>query len=250
MTSITQHSCRNLLLRTMRADDFALLAPSLRRAELELDQVLAAAGEPIDSLSFPEGGIVTFSDEVKPGFRIGIGSIGYDGLTGWPVLLDSQRSPHEVKVTADGGTALQISPESLLRACQASESLRALLLRFIQAFVVQLGQTVASSLTQDVETRLSRWAVMAHDRVEGDEMKITHENVALMLAVRRATVTDALHVLEGEGLIRARRGHVTIRDRAGLLRRAGDTYGSYEAEYSRLIAPFPRKGAMASLDQD
>jgi DNA-binding transcriptional regulator YhcF (GntR family) len=89
---------------------------------------------------------------------------------------------------------------------------------------------------------------MAHDRIEGDEIKVTHDNIALMLAVRRASVTDALHMLEGQGLIRGHRGRVTIRDREGLLRIAGDSYGYYEAEYTRLIAPFPRHGAGAEAD--
>jgi CRP-like cAMP-binding protein len=246
MTNISQDNCRNLLLRSIRADDFDLLRPDLQRVELELDNVLHAAGDPIDAVYFPEAGIVTFS-ELRPGLCVGIGSVGYDGMTGWPLLLGSRTSPHEVKVTADGGTALRIGPDELVRACSRSEALRTLLLSFVQAFLVQLGQTVASSLTQSVETRLSRWALMAHDRVEGDEIKITHENVALMLAVRRATVTDAIHILEGEKLIKARRGWVAIIDRAGLLRRAGDTYGGYESEYSRLITDFPGRSPALHL---
>ncbi len=87
---------------------------------------------------------------------------------------------------------------------------------------------------------------MAHDRIQGDEIKVTHDNIALMLAVRRASVTDALHILEGQGLIRGNRGRVTIRDREGLLLIVGETYGFYEAEYSRLIAPFPRHAAGSS----
>ena len=231
----------------MQACDFDLLKPDLQRIKLKLDDVLNPAGDPIDKACFPEAGIVTFSDELKPGVRVGIGSFGYDGMVGWPLLLGSRTSAHQVKVTADGGTALQIGSEALLEACSRSETLRLLLLSFVQAFFVQLGQTVASSLTQSVETRLSRWALMAHDRVEGDEIKITHENVALMLAVRRATVTEAIHILEGEKLIKARRGSVAIIDRPGLLRRAGETYGGYETEYSRLITAFPRRSPALHL---
>jgi CRP-like cAMP-binding protein len=249
MPNISQDSCRNLLLRSLQADDFELLKPDLDRVALELDDVLNLAGDPIEAVYFPEAGILTFSDEPRPGFRVGIGSIGYDGMAGWPLLLGSKTSAHEVRVTANGGTGLRIGPDELLRACSRSEALRNLLLSFVQAFFVQLGQTVASSLTQSVETRLSRWALMAHDRVEGDEIKITHENVALMLAVRRATVTDAIHILEGERLIKARRGQVTILDRSGLLRRAGDTYGGYETEYSRLITKFPRRSPALHLTE-
>ena len=243
MTSIDQGTCRNLLLKSLREEDFALLAPRLRRVNLNLGEVLAAPGQPIETICFPEAGIITLSEVMADGSRIGIGHTGFEGFAGWLVLLGCERSPHEVRVTADGGNALHISPGQLLDACSASETLRHQLLRFVQAFVVQLSRTIVSSLTQSVETRLSRWTLMAHDRIEGDEIQITHDGIAVMLAVRRASVTDALHILEGEGLIRCRRGRVIVRDRDGLLRQAGETYGVFEAEYSRLIAPFPQRKA-------
>jgi CRP-like cAMP-binding protein len=240
MTLIDQSSCRNLLLRSLREDDFALIAPSLSRVSLGASEVLAGPGEPINAVCFPEEGIITLSDLTDEGGRIGIGHTGYEGFVGWPTLLGSTLSPHEARSMAAGGSALRISSDALREACRVSEPLRELLLRFVQAFVVQLGRTVVSSLTQPVEVRLSRWALMAHDRIEGDEIRVTHDEVAVMLALRRASVTDALHILEGEGLIRARRGRVLVRDRGGLKRLAGGTYGYFESEYSRLIAPFPR----------
>lgn len=229
----------------MRQEDFALLAPDLDRVALERDEVLATPGEPIHAIFFPEAGIVTFSDILNSGVRIGIGHTGYDGLSGWPVLLGCDRSPHDARITAGGGPALRISSAALLDACRASEALRGLLLRFVQVFVIQLGRTVVSSLTQPVEARLCRWTLMAHDRI-GDEISVTHDEIAVMLGVRRASVTDALHILEGEGLIRCHRGRVIVRDREGLRRHAGETYGFFEAEYSRLIAPFPRHSTTAT----
>lgn len=224
----------------MRQEDFSLLVPHFRRVSLNTSEVLATPGDPIQVVCFPEVGIVTLSDLGGHGGRIGIGHTGYEGFVGWQVLLGCDRSSHEARITAEGGVGLHISPEALREVCRASEPLRGLLLRFVHAFVIQMGRTVVSSLTQPVDVRLARWTLMAHDRVEGDEIKVTHEEVAVMLAVRRASVTDALHILEGQNLIRATRGRVLVRDRAGLRRIAGDTYGFFEAEYSRLIAPFPR----------
>ena len=220
--------------------DFALLAPGLRRVSIYSSEVIATVGNPTEGVCFPEMGIVTLSDLAEDGSRIGIGHIGYEGFIGWLALLGGDRSPYEARVTAEGGIALHIAPEALREACRASETLRDLLLRFVQAFMVQMGHTIVSSLTQPVEVRLSRWTLMTHDRVDGDEIRVTHDEIAVMLAVRRASVTDALHLLEGEGLIRAQRGRVQVRDRQGLRRLAGGTYGFFEDEYSRLIAPFPR----------
>jgi CRP-like cAMP-binding protein len=239
MTAIAQGSCRNLLLRSLQEADFALLVPHLSTVSLGTSEVTATPGSPIKSVCFPEMGIITLSDFTENGSPIGIGHIGFEGFIGWPALLGCDRSPHEARITAEGGIARHIPVEALREACEASETLRNLLLRFVHVFVVQMGRTVVSSLTQPVEVRLSRWTLMAHDRVDGDEIKVTHDEVAVMLAVRRASVTDALHLLEGEGLIRAQRGRVQVRDRNGLRRLAGGTYGFFEAEYSRLIAPFP-----------
>lgn len=216
------------------------MAPQISLVSLGTSEVIATAGSPIQAVCFPEMGIVTLTERAEGGGRIGIGHIGYEGFIGWPALLGCDRSPHEARITAEGGIAHHITPNALREACRASDSLREGLLRFVLAFMVQMGHTVVSSLTQPVEVRLSRWTLMAHDRVEGDDIKVTHGEIATMLAVRRASVTDAVHHLEGEGLIRAQRGRVQVRDREGLKRRACGTYGHFETEYSRLIAPFPR----------
>jgi CRP-like cAMP-binding protein len=223
----------------MRGEDFALIAPRLKRVDLEVGQVLSRPGEPFETICFPEAGVVTFSDRLADGRRIGIGHLGYDGFAGWPALMGCPSSPHEARVTAEGGRALRISVADLRSACAQSEPLRDLLLCFVQIFLVQLGRTIVSSLTQPVETMLCRWTLMAQDRIGGDEIRVTHDEIAVMLGIRRASVTDALHMLEGERLIRSSRGLVVVRDRDGLRRHAGETYGFYEAEYTRLIAPFP-----------
>lgn len=238
-TAFVSSSCRNILLRSMLPEDFALLARAFTRVDIDVDAVLAVPGQPIESIFFPETGIITFSELMDDGSRIGVGHTGYEGFAGWPVLLGSDLAAHEARMTAVGGAAHRISTGDFLTACHASPSLHNLLLRFVRALTVQLTRTIVSSLTQSVETRLSRWTLMAHDRVDGDEIEATHKEISVMLAVRRSSVTDALHILEGEGLLRAQRGRMVVLDRGGLRQRAGVTYGLAEAEYTRLIAPFP-----------
>jgi CRP-like cAMP-binding protein len=240
---VDQNTSRNLILRSLSGEDFAILAARLNQVTLEVGEVLASPGQDIGTIHFPENGIVTYSDFAGNGERVGIAHTGYEGFAGWPVLLGCPQSAHEARVTNDGGAAWQIGSEDLIDLCRSSETLHNHLLRFVRAVIVQFGRTIVSSLTQPVETRLARWTLMAHDRVVADEVRVTHDEIAVMLAVRRATVTDALHILEGEGLIRSLRGRVVIRDRPGLKRLAGEAYGFYEAEYSRLIAPFPRHPA-------
>lgn len=235
---VEQNRCRNLLLRALETEDFARLAGHMVLTEFTGYELLERPGTEIRKIYFIEFGIVTFS-EMHKGSRIGIAHVGYDGMAGWSALLASPQASHEARITDAGGTAFSIDADELVAACEERAGIRNLMLRFIRALFVQLGRTIASSLTQPVDARLCRWTLMAHDRIGGDEIFVTHEEIAVMLAVRRATITDVLHALEGEKLIRSERGKVRVLDRTGLLQRAGDAYGYYESEYSRLIAPFP-----------
>jgi CRP-like cAMP-binding protein len=107
--------------------------------------------------------------------------------------------------------------------------------RFAQVFMVQIAQTAFANGKAQIDVRLARWLLMVHDRNDYDDLRLTHEFIAVMLGVRRSSVTEALQGLEGRGLIRADRGVVRILKRKGLLTLAGGIYGIPEAEYKRLI---------------
>ena len=123
----------------------------------------------------------------------------------------------------------------LRQAIQASVSLRDSLLKFVQAFGVQTAHTAICNAQSKIEVRLARWLLMAQDRIQDDTLPLTHEFVSLMLAVRRPGVTDAMKALRQRGLISYRRGEITIENRKGILRVAGEAYGTPESEYRRLI---------------
>lgn len=229
----------NLLLSSLSEQDRKAIEPSLSSVRLHDGQLLIEAQALIDTLYFPEGGVVSFHEVLNDGARTGVGIIGFEGLVGWSVLLGCERSPHEAQVAIGAGTALCISAEALLAHCRDLPQLNKLLLLYVQSFVTQMGRTISSNLTDRLELRLARWLLMNHDRLEGDEIVLTHEQLGVMLGVRRATVTDTLHVLEGERLIRSLRGRIVIRDRDGLVQFAGESYGAAEQAYSQMIAPFP-----------
>jgi hypothetical protein len=233
---------RNLLIRAMSDDDLALLAPHFERVTLRDEETISRVGSSIDSVCFMEGGIASYASVSPSGVRTGIGIIGYEGMVEWHVLLGCDLSPYEVGVAVGGGTALRIAAGTLIDACRHSSTLHGLLMRFVQSFVIQLGQTAASNLNDPVERRLCRWLLMNHDRLEGDEIDLSHAEIGAMLGVRRASVTDTLHVLEGQGLIRSTRRRIAIRDRQRLRAAVGENYGVPEAEYARLICPFGKDG--------
>lgn len=233
--ALSQETTGNRLLRALTRADFALLEPHLSRVSFAVGDEIAAAGERIDEVRFPEAGIAGILNHTESDRRLAIGLVGLEGMVGWPVLLGDERWPHDVAMRAEAGTALRIGAPALSAAVERSASLRQSLLRFAHVFGLQVGQNVCSALIHPVDRRMARWILLYHDRVAGDEINLTHEEFRLMLGVRRSSVTDALHRLESERAVRGLRGRVIVRDRRRLLELAGETYGVPEAAYRRLI---------------
>ena len=124
--------------------------------------------------------------------------------------------------------------DDLREAMQDSPAIRICFLHFAQAFMVQAAHTAVANGRGKLEERLARWLLMAHDRLEGNDLPLTHEFISLMLNVRRAGVTEALQGLSRKGVVSAKRGSVVVEDRAGLEARANGLYGIPESEYLRL----------------
>jgi CRP-like cAMP-binding protein len=149
-------------------------------------------------------------------------------------VFGDHRSPHATYIQV-AGKGQCIHSTALSNATRASQSLRDALLKFVQAFGVQTTHTAISNAQARLDIRLARWLLMAHDRIGEDVLPLTHEFLSIMLAVRRPGVTDALNALRKQGLISYQRGEITVCDRKGLQRTAGESYGTPEAEYRRLI---------------
>jgi CRP-like cAMP-binding protein len=116
-----------------------------------------------------------------------------------------------------------------------SPTIKACFLKYVQAFMVQTAHTAIANARAKLPERLARWLLMAHDRVSDHRLPLTHEFLALMLAVRRPGVTEALHELERRNLIQAARREVVLLNRSGIEKIAGSFYGTPEAEYRRLF---------------
>jgi CRP-like cAMP-binding protein len=226
---------RNRLLSILPGDDFDRLRPQLQRVSLDFKQVLEEPNQPIDYAYFLEPGVGSIVAVTATGERLEVGIFGPEGMSGLAIVQGSDRSPHETFIQV-AGEAIRISAEALRDAVGESATVRRLLLRYAQAFTVQVAYTALANGRYGLDERLARWLLMCHDRVDGNTFPITHEFLALMLGVRRAGVTTALHSLEGLEVIKASRGKIEILDREELLACAGGSYGMAEAEYERLMA--------------
>src|SRR3978361_1996493 len=207
----------------MSPDDFALLQPHLQTVTTELRQCLIAPNTQIRQLFFPEVGFSSITTSGSGG-KVEIGIIGREGRGGGsPVLLGSDRTPHDHFIQS-AGEVLSIDTEALCTAVRQSASLHKLLLRSIQVQMIQTAQTAFVNAAHNLDVRLCRWLLMCQDRIDGDELQLTHEFLSLMLGAQRSSTTLAIQALEGHRLIKARRGCITLRDREAL--EAGADAGS------------------------
>ena len=230
-----QFPSRNRLLSAFEAADFELLRPHLEAAPFNKDLVLETCNEPIEHVYFPNSGIGSIVAQTHSGDQVEAGIFGCEGMSGMAIVMGTDRSPL-TSIVQVAGDAHRITAAALRQVIEQSPRMHALLLRYGQVMAVQTAFTALSNVIHPLEVRLARWLLMAHDRVEGDELALTHDYLSIMLAVRRPSVTTALHILEGNLFIKATRGLVTIRDREALEEFADGSYGKPEAEYGRLIS--------------
>jgi CRP-like cAMP-binding protein len=225
---------RNHLLATLSADDCAALEARAEPIELTLRLVMEAANKPIKHVCFPFNGIVSVVASGPKDRKIEVGLVGSEGMSGISIILGDDRSPNDTFVQV-AGAGLRLGVADLRELMQQRPAIRQHFLRYAHAFMTQSAHTALANGRAKVEERLARWLLMAHDRVEGDELALTHEFLSVMLGVRRAGVTTALNLLEEQALIQLERGRIRILDRAGLQALANGIYGIPEAEYRRLL---------------
>jgi CRP-like cAMP-binding protein len=225
---------RNRLLATLSVADFALLRPHLQRVAMELKKDLERPNRRIESVCFMESGIASVVAVQSNETRVEVGLVGWEGMSGAAVVLGGDQSPHSTYIQV-AGEAQRIAANELRTAMNTSVSLRDLLLKFVQVFMVQTAHTAIANARAHIDQRLARWILMAHDRTRDNTLPLTHEFLALMLGVRRAGVTEALQSLKRRKLIETSRNHILLLNRKGLEREAGNSYGTPEKEYRRLI---------------
>jgi CRP-like cAMP-binding protein len=224
---------RNRLLRRLPAKAFELIADQLEPVELPVTKSLVKPGKPIEAVCFIESGLASMVAESADGKAVEIRHIGFEGVAGYPVILGVDHTPNKTFMQA-AGHGLQIASEDFLVIMEIRAA-RELMLRYVHTCELQLAHTALAAAKYSMHQRLARWLLMCHDRIDGDELPLTHDFLALMLGVRRAGVTGQLHILEGMHAIRSTRGIVRILDRSKLIEIAGGCYGLPEREYDRLI---------------
>jgi CRP-like cAMP-binding protein len=204
--------------------------------ELRFAAVLGIEGEPMQQVYFPVDSVISLVTTLADGARLEVGIIGNEGMLGMSILLGVNVSPQRA-IVQGGGLALRMSAADFSRCCEQDGDLREVMNRYVHVLMEQLAQTAACTLYHRVESRLARWLLMTRQRVGNDRFSLTHEFLAYMLGVRRAGVTHAARSLQGQGLIRYRRGAITVLDPRGLQRASCACYVRGNAIYERTLRP-------------
>lgn len=235
MAQISQTTVRNLLLSVLPRESFAKLALHLELVDLPVKTELVRPDEPNPYVYFLESGLASIlASSMADGEEIEVGHIGREGLIGFHVVHQVDRSPNRSFIQV-GGVGYRVPTELLTETIRSETTLNSLLLRFIHTYEVQLAHSALANGRYSINERLARWLLMSHDRLGIDDLPLTHEFLSLMLGVRRSGVTNEIHILEGLRLIKATRAKIQILDRKGLKELAGGCYGVPEREYERLI---------------
>ncbi len=199
----------NRLLAALPRKDYSRLVGSLEPVTIRYGEVLYEPGERIRHVYFPYNCLVSLLTLVEGRRALEVGLVGREGMIGARLALGATTS--SVRALVQGtGIAMRMNSERFLREFRRSQTLQRVLLQFTDMLMVQISQTAACNRFHIVEARLARWLLMTAERMGSAAFHLTHGFLAEMLGVRREGVTLAASALQRRGIIRYRRGNITI----------------------------------------
>jgi CRP-like cAMP-binding protein len=228
-------SVANRLLAALPKKDYQNLLADLQPFALTFSDILFESGDNIRHVYFPTSGIVSLLSTVGEGEHVEVGIVGNEGMVGLPAFMGVSKSRTRALVQGEGN-ALRLNVAKLRRELSNGSALQKLLHRYTHSLMTQISQSAACNRFHQVNQRLARWLIMTHDRIEGDEFRLTQEFLSHMLGVRREGVTLAAGTLQKQNLIRYSRGQIKILDRAGLEAASCKCYEVVKDEYDNFLA--------------
>jgi CRP-like cAMP-binding protein len=230
----------NRILEALPAEDRDRLIRGMVLVALPIKTVLFEPGEPIRAVHFPIDGVISLVTPLDDGAIVEVATVGNEGMVGVPLFSGGSLAVRAISQVS--GSSLRMDAAAFLAEVDRPGAFSDLVHQYLSALFGQISQAAACNRLHTNEERLSRWLLMSHARVGVDDFAITHEFLGQMLGSRRATVTLSAGILQAAGLIRYRRGHVSILDREGLESVACECYGSIKRELDRVGVP-PHEGA-------
>lgn len=226
---------RNRLLAALPDADFRRLLPHLKTMALRRRQVLLRHGERLHHVYFPNGGVCSVTTTLSDGSIVETAAVGDEGMLGIEAFFnDDAVAPGDTLVQVPDTDVVMLAVTTFRRSLAECSSLQDLMGRYAQVFVAQIMQSTACNARHQVQERCCTWLLTAHDRMHQHDFYLSHEFLAMMLGVRRQTVTVVAGTLQSAGLIRYTHGRVAILDRKGLEAAACECYQIRRHHFERL----------------
>jgi CRP-like cAMP-binding protein len=232
--SIVHTPRHNALLAALPAEELERIAGRLELVMLPLGEVLYEPGTQLQHGYFPTTAIVSLHYVTESGASAETAGVGNEGVVGIPLFMGGDTTPSSA-VVQTAGHAYRLERRALKAEFDRAGPMQGLLLRYMQALITQTMQTAACNRHHSVEQQLCRWLLLTLDRGLPRELVMTQELVASMLGVRREGITAVAGKLQNAGVIRYRRGHIAVLERAGLEARACECYAVVKNELGRLL---------------
>lgn len=238
----------NTLLSAMPADAYARLSEFMRTVDLPHGRILHRSGELIRDVYFPLDCLISVTVTMTDGRTAEAGVVGSREMVGVNAFMGGRETNQTEYVIQVAGTSIRMGAEPLLAEFDRNKPLRDVMLRYTQAYIAQLSQNVACNRQHDVNQRLARWLLESRDRIQSENLGLSHEFISQMLGVRRAGVTEAAGRLQERGLIQYGRKTIRIIDSPGLEAASCECYAVIRDEYDRLLGVSPRREAGLTRD--
>ncbi len=224
----------NRLLAALPDAEWERWLPQLEAVDMPLGKVLYEPGIRLTHVYFPTTSIVSLLYVMEDGASAEIAVVGHDGLVGISLFMGGESTTNRA-VVQSAGLGFRLRANLLMLEFNRAGPVLHLLLRYTQALITQMAQTAVCNRHHSLDQQLCRWLLLSLDRLPSNELIMTQELIANMLGVRREGVTEAAGNLDKAGLIRYRRGHITVLDRSGLEKRTCECYSVVKQEYDRLL---------------
>jgi len=228
----------NRLIAALPALSFQQLAPLLEPVEMRLGDVLYEPGRTLSHVYFPTTSIVSLLHLLENGAATEIAVVGNEGIVGVSLFMGGQSTLSQA-VVRSSGKGFRLRAMAMAKAFEQGGPLVHIMLRYIQALYLHMGQTAVCNRHHTLDQQLCRWLLLSLDRQFSRDLVVTHELIANMLGVRREGVTQAAFQLQKAGLIRYARGHISVVNRPGLEKRSCECYAVVKKEYDRMLEDQP-----------
>lgn len=233
--SAPHNPSQNHLLAALPTAEFERLAANLEPVPMALGDVLYESGGQLKHVYFPTTSIVSLHYVMENGSSAEIAGVGNEGVLGISLFMGGNSTPSRA-IVQTAGFGYRLAARLLMEEFNRAGLMMRLLLRYTQALITQMSQTAVCNRYHSVDQQLCRWLLLTLDRLPSNELIMTQELVASMLGVRREAVTEAAGKLQHAGIIRYRRGHITVIDRSGLASHVCECYAVVKKEFDRLLS--------------